>query len=63
MIGPWKTDFESMACKTVLKKCLRYLPLQTEYVKALSLDESTETEFSEFDFADNMIDSDFREVT
>lgn len=38
--GPWKTNFEEMAKKTVLKRVLKYAPLKTDFVRAVSADES-----------------------
>ena len=36
--GPWQTDFEAMAKKTVLKRLLKYAPLSTEIAQAASYD-------------------------
>lgn len=41
--GPWKTDFDEMAKKTVLKKVLKYAPLKTEFARAVASDESVKT--------------------
>lgn len=45
--SPWKTNFEEMAKKTVLKRVLKYAPLKSDFVRAAVQDEVIKKDISD----------------
>lgn len=58
--GPWVTDYEAMALKTVIRRLFKYLPVSVELQRAVQLDERADAGLSQ----DNafVIDGNTREV-
>jgi recombination protein RecT len=63
--SPWKTNFEEMAKKTVLKKVLKYAPMKSDFVRGIVQDETIKSEISEDMYAvpnETVFEADFVEI-
>lgn len=63
--SPWKTNFEEMAKKTVLKRVLKYAPLKSDFVRAAVQDEVIKKDIAEdmYDVPNETVfDAEFVEV-
>lgn len=61
--SPWKSNYEGMAKKTVIKQLLKYAPMKSEFQKAISTDETIKTELSidMSEVSSQIIDGEFTE--
>lgn len=45
--GPWQSDFDAMAKKTLVKRLLKFAPLKSDFARAVTADETIKSAISE----------------
>ena len=45
--GPWQTDFDAMAKKTLVKRLLKFAPVKSDFARAVTADETIKSGISE----------------